>query len=403
MVAAALLFAALSIAGCGGESPSNTGGSNSFIESPNGISAEWHTDTQVILRWRDRSNNEDGFKIYESIDDDTSFVVILTTAANVDSILIPGRNPETVYFYKVRAYTRNNFSDYTETVRIGGGYLYRTLGPLGGPMLSVAFSPLGAAIATGNGDNRVRIWTISTATEYRRFPAHSHMVTSLCFSPGGGRLASNAADDIRIWNVNTSEEILSLDGREPAFSPNGEYIALAKDSSVYILNASTFDTVSVYRAELNVDARIFGWTNQNKLAVGLHNFRIVDPAGGPQLQKEIFLDKDTRAAISRSGEYLAIGGGSGTIRLRKLSDTTDTILSGGSGKCYSLAFSPSDSLIAAGWADWRVRIWNLSTGAMKNDLTGHEYIPYQVAWSVDGDFLASASGDRTVRIWGPFK
>ena len=51
------------------------------------------------------------------------------------------------------------------------------------PLSSVAFSPDGKRIATGSGDQTVRVWDAETGTE--KLALKGHVVTSVAFSPDG--------------------------------------------------------------------------------------------------------------------------------------------------------------------------------------------------------------------------
>jgi len=50
-------------------------------------------------------------------------------------------------------------------------------------------------------------------------------------------------------------------------------------------------------------------------------------------------------------------------------------------------------------ADKLIKIWDTYTGDIIKTLHGHSEGISDVAWSSEGDFLASASDDKTVRIW----
>ena len=65
----------------------------------------------------------------------------------------------------------------------------------------------------------------------------------------------------------------------------------------------------------------------------------------------------------------------------------------------SVAWSPDGSQLASASGDKTVRIWDASTGQEVSQLQGHSDCVWSVAWSPDGSQLASASADKTVLIW----
>jgi WD40 repeat protein len=75
-------------------------------------------------------------------------------------------------------------------------------------------------------------------------------------------------------------------------------------------------------------------------------------------------------------------------------------LEGHSHGVTSVAWSPDGQQIASASRDGTVKIWNLATGECQT-LEGHSHGVTSVAWSPDGQQIASASGDRTVKIWNP--
>jgi len=65
----------------------------------------------------------------------------------------------------------------------------------------------------------------------------------------------------------------------------------------------------------------------------------------------------------------------------------------------SVAWSPDGTKIATASYDRTARVWSSSSGSTLLTLTGHSTYVTSVAWSPDGTKIATASYDRTARVW----
>ncbi|MEH2291656.1 nSTAND1 domain-containing NTPase, partial [Nostoc sp.] len=74
-------------------------------------------------------------------------------------------------------------------------------------------------------------------------------------------------------------------------------------------------------------------------------------------------------------------------------------LEGHSSKVNSVAYSPNGQQLASASDDNTIKIWNVSSGQLLKTLTGHSSKVNSVAYSPNGQQLASASDDNTIKIW----
>jgi WD40 repeat protein len=208
-------------------------------------------------------------------------------------------------------------------------------------IFSVAFSPDGERLASGNWNRNILLWEVRSGNvlhfingRFKHFwepkgdeqGGHTDSVNSVAFSPDGHTLASGGFDKaIKLWDVETGTLLKTFKGHGDAvlsvtFSPDGNILA----SSGY--------------------------------------------------------DKSIKLWEIASGKILQ------TMRGHKKGVT-------------SVSFNPDGQILASGSFDRTIKLWEVNSGKLLSTLKGHKDYVNAVVFSPDGHLIASASGDDTVKLW----
>ena len=86
---------------------------SSSLPSPSGLTATAVSFQGINLTWQDNSVDETAFRIQRRIGSSASWVEIGTTAANATMFSDTGLKPNTTFHYRVRAFRRIGFSDFS--------------------------------------------------------------------------------------------------------------------------------------------------------------------------------------------------------------------------------------------------------------------------------------------------
>jgi WD40 repeat protein len=240
------------------------------------------------------------------------------------------------------------------------------------PINSLAFSPDGKLLAVGT-YQRVLLCDPATRIVLKVWSGHLDTVRSLAFSPDGKLLVagggvSGALGQVRLWGVNEAKELRTFGDHTDivngvAFSPDSKTVATASgDRSVKLWDAATGKLQQALRdhadAVLSVAYRADG-----------------------KLLASCGVDKSVKIWDSASGK-----------RLYSLGASEEAVT--------DLCFIATGQVVSAS-TDRLAKLWNIGPegGGHVRNFGGHGNGIYSVSASSDGQLLATASGDKTLRLW----
>ncbi|MBD2532019.1 hypothetical protein H6G97_21495 [Nostoc flagelliforme FACHB-838] len=273
-------------------------------------------------------------------------------------------------------------TSYDHTVKVwhlATGECVQTLQGHNACVWSVAFHPTGQILATAGEDNTIKLWDLETGCCVQTLEGHQHWVKAIAWSPEGQILASGSFDQtVKLWDLHTKVCLMTLQGHagvvtSVAFSSQGKQLA----------SGSYDQTVKIW----DID------TGKCLDTLEKHTNRIWSIAFHPQ------------------GHLIASGGDDHAARVWELQTGKCTkSFQGHSNAVYGIAHSWQQNLLASGHEDQTIKLWDVNLNApqpLKADLQpfrvlhGHKNRIFSVAFSPNGEFLASASADRTIKLWSP--
>lgn len=106
-----------------------------------------------------------------------------------------------------------------------------------------------------------------------------------------------------------------------------------------------------------------------------------------------------RAVAFSPDGILATGSDDRAVALWDLNNAKEACLSAHSGAVRAIAFSPNGQILASASGDKTIKLWDTTTYQELGTLTGHKLPVTAIAFHPQGNLLASASLDRTICLW----
>jgi len=259
-------------------------------------------------------------------------------------------------------------------------------------------------------DNTVQIWDGETCQALGKgLRGHTKWITGLAWEPlhlagATPRLASSSKDGtVKVWDVvnRTCQYTFSSHTDAVAavrWSGDGTIISGSRDRTIRMWSAAEGRLLATLPGHAH-------WINTLALSTDYvlrtgpfdHEGKIAEGV----TMKEAALRRYQEALAVSGPERLVSGSDDFTMFLWCLSQSHKPLarLTGHQQIVNHVAFSPNGLHLASASFDKSVKLWSAATGKFLASFRGHVASVYQVAWSADSRLILSASKDSTVKVW----
>lgn len=248
-----------------------------------------------------------------------------------------------------------------------------------GPLHALTLTPNGSHVLTGGADKLVSLWNTANGVKERTLTGAGEAVHAIAVSKNNLLVAAGGADkSVRLYNFADGKELRSSATpgavRSLAFSPNSATLAAGcADKTLATWNVT-------YAANQPLPDSFL-----KPLQVFAHDAAATDAV----------FAADNATLYSTSHDK--------TVKVWKVAADAPSKNFPHPNIVDSVAFNPTNTLVATGGHDGKVRIFDLAKGAQIREINAHpkpnEGMIYGIAFSPDGKYLVSASYDTTAKLW----
>ena len=265
----------------------------------------------------------------------------------------------------------------------------------------LSFSPDGKTIASASADRTMKLWRLKNNKPFNTIQ-ESAQLHSLLFVDNQTIASGSGDGTIKLWNVNSKKSLMNF--RE---SHSSEVVSLALSSDgKNIVSASADRTVKLWNRKDGKLLHTFsGYDNKVEAINFSPDGKIIASASDRTIR---IWNRDSPTPDTIIGTSFNFSGDNKTIvtakdktiylwllRDRKL---VKSFPSGHKKNINQVRFSPDGQTIASASADHTIKLWNLQ-GNLQGTLRGHKGSVTSVSFSPNGKIIASGSRDKTIMLW----
>jgi WD40 repeat protein len=284
-------------------------------------------------------------------------------------------------------------------------------------ILSVACSPDGALVATGDVDGAIRIWETTRGSLVNRVTAQREWVRSLAFDGSGTLLVAEIGGIINTWDVPHGFAEVSVP-REPMRLPvTALAVSPAAAGPALLVTADRDGLLTSWNLRDGKEAAASGPAVAGAVAVAAAPDGTVisaDATGHVRVWDRALSDASPRlfwpalgrprcVAVRPDGQVLAAAGDDGTISLWHVRQPAAPLATRYEhrGAVRALVFSPDGTLLASAGDDGTIRLWAAADGSPVRTLVDRAVVVRSLAFAPDGGTLFSVGDDGRINRWNP--
>jgi WD40 repeat protein len=266
----------------------------------------------------------------------------------------------------------------------------------------VAFRTDGAALASGGLAGDIALWQLSPPKELSRFQGHRERVRGLHYVDASTLVSAGEDGRLLLWKTPWAVPVVVQHGSPiVAMSADAKRIITGhKDAGVRVWRLPSLELVR----ELKLDSRVQSLAlHRDMLAVATGDGRVVlftpELNWLRELEKSPWTPRDLR--FSPDGRWLAAGMWFRIQLWDVVTGRRQTVTTEHNGIIISLDFSPDGRRLASlgHHTDSAIRLLEVGTWELERRLQAHDLCGEMVRFSPDGRYLASASDDKSVRLY----